>query len=624
MKADGDPGSMARVSRGDLRGGPARGLGADSQREERILPPERRGLRIVRYAVIAIAVILALRLTYIQTVRRGFYLRVAQQLHRPEAPEAVPPGKIYDIEGRTLAEAEAVADLKVDMVTLRKSEKLQEVRQYLRQTLAVSPQRLEAILKSSRRGVYLARRVPLAQAEQVRAQRFRGLNVEYGYKRIYPYGPVGCHLLGAYSSDQRPLAGLDLQYRFVLVGQPGTPRSNVDAFGRTIVGLEGQASLPPVPGKSLVTTLDLDVQRTVEAALDRLWKKNRPETATAVVMNPRTGAVLALAGRPNYDPNDISSAEVGVTRAPVSAKSLTDLPVSWGYEPGSTLKVLTLAAGLETGAVTPASRFYCAGTMELGGRPLSCWGDWAEEGHGHGWLDLSGILAESCNLGAAQVATRIGGKDFTNFLRQCGLGQRTGLGLPGEARGRLHDSKSLYLRDVANMGFGQHLSVTPVQLVAAISAVVNDGRYMQPQLVRRVLNAGGSVYYEMAPTVKRMVCSPEVSRLIRRMMVGAVERGTGKAARIPGVAIGGKTGTAQIWDPNTRSFPPGEKVVSFVLIAPADRVPDFCILVTAKNPRIGEHGAEVAAPVCREIALYMLRRSGILPLTPGGDSAAGA
>lgn len=578
---------------------------------------------MVTSGVIIIAVVLALRLTYIQTVRRGFYLRVAQQLHRPEAPEAVPPGRIYDIAGRTLADAEAVADLKVDMVTLRKHENLEEVRQYLLPTLKVSPERLDAILESSRRGAYLARRVPLAQAEQVMAQRFRGITVEHGYKRVYLYGEVGCHVVGYYSSDQRPLGGLDRQYRFVLVGRPGTPRSNVDAFGRTIVGMEGQASLPPVPGKSLVTTLDLDVQRTVEAALDRLWQTNRPETATAVVMNPRTGALLALASRPNYDPNDISSAEIGVARAPVPAESLTNLSVTGDYEPGSTLKVLTIAAGLETGAVTPASRFYCAGTMELGGRRLSCWGRWEERGHGHGWLDLSGILAQSCNLGAAQLALRIGSEDFTRFLRQCNLGQRTGLGLSGESKGRLYDSESLYTRDVANMGFGQHLSVTSVQLVAAVSAVVNDGHYMQPQLVRRVLNADGSVYHEVAPTVKRKVCSPEVSRLVRQMMVGVVEHGTGKLARIPGVVIGGKTGTAQVWDPDTRTFPPGEKVVSFVLIAPADRVPDFCILVTAENPAVGEHGADVAAPIANEIALYMLRRSGILPLAQGASTTAG-
>jgi len=403
-----------------------------------------------------------------------------------------------------------------------------------------------------------------------------------------------------------------LRWRFVVAGEAGTPRRNVDAWGRTIVGMEADTALPPIPGKSLVTTVDLDVQRQVEAALDRLWSRNRPENACVVVMEPRTGAVLALSSRPNYDPNDLAP-RAGEERKPVTVESMLNHAVNWEYEPGSTFKILTAACALQAGAVALHRRFHCPGTMILGGRPLRCWGEWAAKGHGS--VDLPAILAKSCNLGAAQVAVSIGAQRFTQFLETCGLGRRTLVGLPGEAGGKVYPPESLRLRDLANMGFGQHVLVTPLQLTAAIGAVVNDGIYMQPQIVRRVLNPDGSVFREIPPHARTTLCSPEVSRQIRQMMIGVVENGTGRAARIPGIAVGGKTGTAQVFDPKTGTFPEGQKVVSFVLVAPADRVPDFCILVVAKNPKIGEHGADVAAPVAKEIALYLLRRQGILPET---------
>jgi stage V sporulation protein D (sporulation-specific penicillin-binding protein) len=578
-------------------------------------------LRLITWGLLAVALVLCGRLVQIQIPRRDFYTHKGEEISpRGEIP-ALRPGCIYDASGRVLADAAAVADLALDPVAARQGkERYELLQQCLVQTLRLAPERVSAILAADDRYVPLAKAVPLATVQQLRALRLPGLIIHNGYRRSYPYARVAANLVGAYSADARPLAGLEYQYRFLLAGDPGTPRRNVDAWGRTIVGMEGDVSLPSAAGKSVVTTLDLNVQRETEAALDRLWATNKPECATVVVMEPRTGAILAMASRPNFDPNDFSPVGGG-PHNPVANSSMLNLPVNWEYEPGSTFKVVMAAAALQNNAVTMGQTFHCGGGMTVGGRPLHCWGKWAVQGHGN--LNLGGILANSCNLGAAQVVQRVGASRYVEFLRACGFGRRTGIGLPGEGQGQVRDADRLGVRDLANMGFGQSVLVTPLQLTAALCGILNEGVYMQPQLLRRVVNAdtARTVYRDVAPRAKATVCSPEVSRLVREMMVGVVERGTGRSARIPGAVLGAKTGTAQIFDPRTGTFPSDQKVVSFVLTGPAQRVPDFVILVVAKNPKVGQHGSDVAGPAAKDIALFMLRQRGFIP--QGAASAGG-
>jgi stage V sporulation protein D (sporulation-specific penicillin-binding protein) len=602
---------MARPERQFASPVQARAVAADPGGVTRpVTLAEERGLRVVTAGLIILGLALGLRLAYLQTVRSGFYARLGDELGRVVQPDAVRPGTIYDANKRVLADAESVADVAVDPrdARLKDSTKL---RQALVQVLGLSPQVVDQKLASSRQYELLLPRVPAAKVAQLRALQLPALVFAPGYQRVYPNGALGAHVLGGYHSDQRPAEGLDLRYRFLLSGQPGTPRHNVDAWGRTIVGMEEDAALPSEPGKSLVTTLDLDLQREVEAALQHIWTYNQPENAVAVVMEPATGAVLALACRPNYDPNDLSRSYPAGQRPQIPERNLLDLPACWVYEPGSTFKVLTAAAALQYHAVTMTEIFHCPGSIMVGGRPLHDWGKYALIGHGD--QNLAGILAQSANTGMAQVGMRLGARRFTDFLAGCGLGRPTGVGLPGEASGRVFSPRELRIRDLADMSFGQHVLVTPLQLTAAICGIVNDGLYMQPQLVRQVLNADGSVFRQIQPVQKTVVCTPEVSALIRQILVGVVENGTGRLARIPGVVVGGKTGTAQVWDPITHSFPDALKVVSFVLIAPADRRPDFCILIIANNPKIGEHGADVCAPAAKQIATYLLRREGHLP-----------
>jgi len=568
----------------------------------------------VQALVIAASVLLACKLIYIQVLRHDFYMQLAAKYYPSNRPRAGQSGAILDREGRVLADSVTVASLKVAPRIARRMEDIPAMAQFIATTLKRDKKQILRILQSDADWAYLARGVDLQTAGKIMAAGFAGVTRDLEYRRTYPNGSLACHVIGVRSADYRPLEGLEYRYRFLLDGKPGTTVTNVDAFGRTIVGHEQQLSLPPLPGMDVVTTLDLTVQRFVEAELDRCMAKRRPKAATCVVMDCNTGEILALASRPNYDPNRIAGVPAGVTRVGVSPTSMLNLCVSRQHEPGSTFKPLVVAAALDAGVIKPTDRFLCKGTEMIGGKPLHCWGKWAVTGHGY--LTPEQIIAKSCNLGAAHIALKLGADAYYKFLRKAGFGQVTRCGLMGEMAGQLQKPEQMRKRDLANIGFGQNVGVTDIQLVAAISAIVNGGLYHQPHIIKAVYNKDGSLYRKFEPPSPRRLCSEHTSKLIRKMLVAAVEHGTGHLARIKGACIGGKTGTAQIWDPKKREF--SSYIMSFVLAAPMDTKPQFVILVTVQDPTIGEHGAEVAAPVAREIARSMLMRRGLLKRASSG------
>ncbi len=586
---------------------------ANSSMAHSYSPPNHQALRKLLVFVILIAIGLAVRVVYLQVFRRDHFLRLAKALSSSNQPLAGQPGAVRDYKGRIVADSVITASMKADPKLIRQSPDVTAVSRYLSDELGLPIEQVEGKLDSKQDFVYLKRRVPLATSERIMAKQLSGISRDLEYKRVYPEGTVGSHLLGYHSSDHRPLGGLEYQYRFVIEGQPGTPQRNRDAWGRTIVGMENQPGLPPVPGKDLVLTVDWDLQKVADDALEQCWDYQRPDQATVLVMEPDTGAILAMAARPNYDPNRIASAAGGIARVDIPKRHLINLTVSREYEPGSTFKVLLAAAALETGAITLSDTFVCAGTMQLGGRPLKCWGPWAKRGHIR--LDLAGTIAKSCNISAAQIAVKIGAERYWQFLRRCGISRPTRIGLPGETDGRIQAPDDMYKRDLANIGFGQNIAVTDVQLITAVCAVVNGGRLMQPYLVDRVLNPDGTTYRQIEPVFVRRVCSQETSRTVRRLLRDVVERtdGTGQGARIPGVVVGGKTGTAQIWDPQRKKYRETEHMLSFVLVAPVDTQPQFVILVTVRNPKKGRYASQVATPVARAIAVHMLRERDLIP-----------
>jgi stage V sporulation protein D (sporulation-specific penicillin-binding protein) len=558
--------------------------------------------------IVALSAVLALRLAYIQTIRRPFYLTLATKIQPVDRPRAGQPGKIRDRNGEVLADSVTVATVKVNPGMARRNEDIQKMAAFLAEKLGLSEAQVSTALTSTADLEYLAKGVPLETASAAMAGNFAGLGQDLSYRRNYPRGALACHVIGARGSDHTPIEGLESQFRFLLDGLAGTPITNVDAFGRSIVGQEDQPALPSQPGVDLYTTLDFTVQGIAEAALQRCWEEKQPKSATCIVLDCNTGEILALACRPNYDPNLLSHAEEAAARKSLQPEQMSNLCAGREYEPGSTFKPLCIAAALDAGVIQPTDRFRCEGTTSIGGRRLSCWGEWA--GKGHGLVTPADILAKSCNLGAARIALKLGADRYVKFLRSVGIGESTRSGLPGEADGRLLRPETMRTRDLANSGFGQSVSVTDVQMAAAIAAVLNGGVYYRPHIIKAVTDKDGKVYREVLPQALRQVCSEETSSTLRQMLVGVVEHGTGRLARIEGATIGGKTGTAQIWDSKLKQF--NGYMMSFTLVAPLDTKPQFVILVTVREPKFGVHAADVAAPVAREIALFMLKQRGLL------------
>lgn len=572
------------------------------------LPHPCAGVRVHQFSVflLIVAVGLSLKLVYVQVMRRGHYLELDRHLHRGPAPELPTPGGIYARGLEPMAVSVPAVTICANPVQVARSRLgIDGTARELARRVGLDADATRATLqRGASRGsryVALARQLEPERVIELAESQLEGIWTTREYRRVYPGGRTACHVLGRCSPYHEPLDGLELRWAFLLSGKPGTRPKNIDAYGRSILGADSGGVLAPEPGRNLVLTLDWSLQQAVELALDRCVERSRPRAATCVVMDPRTGEILALASRPNFNPAGL---EPGTPEE--IAERLKNLPVVRQYEPGSLFKVLLAAAVLE--AHVAEHTYYCGGVTEIGGRPLRCW-----DPRGHGNCDLARMVAKSCNIAAARFALELGAERYYRFLKNAGFGRPTGIELPGEARGALRHFEQMRERDLANLGFGQGVSVTDLQMLAAVCAVVNGGRLMQPHLVQAILDSDtGAVLRERPPLELGRVCSEEVSAQVRELMAGVVEHGTGEAARIEGLRVGGKTGTAQKWVAEEGGFVEGRNIMSFVMVAPIDD-PRFAILVTVDEPAVGEHGADVAAPVAKAVAMAALRQAGLLP-----------
>lgn len=478
----------------------------------------------------------------------------------------------------------------------------------------------ETIIKklsgSKAASVTLARQISREDADRLRAIRqsaenpdsdaLIGITFDEDVSRWYPMGTLLAQVLGLCNVDGEGQSGLELKYNDELSGKPGRIVTEVDARARTLP--DGVTLyVPAEQGHTLRLTIDRDVQAAVERAVRECAQVNDAVNVQAIAMDVNTGAVLAMAMYPTYDPANPPRDDLDKLNELMRLTVLGDV-----YEPGSTFKMLTASAAIDCGATSPQEGFYCSGKITVDGSTVRCWGA------PHGAETMARALENSCNPVFTQLALRLGSERFYQYLHAFGLGSRTGIDLYGEASGILIGQNRVKNVDLARIGFGQSVAVTPIQMITAACAVVNGGRLMKPYLVEAIEDSDGNVLKQTSPKVVSTPISAETSATMRKLLYGVVENGGGKNAKVNGYAIGGKTGTAQIY--RNGKIESNLHIGSFVGFAPADN-PRVALLVTVNEAKVKpDYGGTTAAPFAAQIFEEILPLLGVAK-TEGGTEA---
>ncbi|HKC99758.1 MAG TPA: penicillin-binding protein [Methylomirabilota bacterium] len=547
----------------------------------------------VRTRVLLLAAILALafggltaRLGWLMVVKHGELAQLAERQYSRTMILYAQRGPIVDRQGGALATSAATESL---FVQPRNVGDPVRVAARLAPILGQSEHELHAALTGQRSFVWLRRKLPPSVSEQVRALREPGLGFLPEPLRLYPNRELAAHVLG-FEGAEGGLEGIERAFNDDLAGAPGKAIAGRDALGREVAA--PHVLREPQPGHGVMLTIDRTIQYVAEREIDAAYRRTHAKHAIAVVLEPRTGDVLAMAMRPTFNPNtflDVQSSDYWRNRA------VTD-----PFEPGSTFKVIMAAAALEERVIRPDDRIYAEnGAITLAGTTIR---DWKK----YGWLTFAEVLQNSSNVGSIKVGLSLGRDRYYRYMKAFGFGSPTNVGLAGESRGLLREPQRWSLLSLPTMSIGQEVSVTALQLVTAFGAIANAGTLMQPRLVRSTFDAEGRETRRFETKAVRQVISPATARTLTNLLTGVVESGTGHFAAIPGYAVAGKTGTAQKLDPTTKRYSHAPGVLSFVGFAPADE-PRFVMLVALDEPRNEKWGSEAAAPIFSAIGREILR-----------------
>lgn len=433
------------------------------------------------------------------------------------------------------------------------------------------------------------------KAQAPASQGLAAITFDEDTSRWYPYGDTLSQVLGLTNVDSVGQSGLEQQFESVLKGQEGSFLHQVDARNRVVSGTESWY-IPSQPGLTLKLTCDATIQQICEKAMRECMEVNEAESVLCIVSDVRTGGILAMCMKPDYNPNEPPRSDAARLAELMRITAISDV-----YEPGSTFKILTAAAALDAGVTSPTDQFYCSAKVKVDGDTIRCWG------RPHGVETMAEGLQNSCNPVFVELALRMGKDTFYRYLTAFGLGKATGIELPGESGGILIAPRYVRNVDLARIGFGQSVAVTPLQLVMAANAAINGGKLMKPRLVEEIRDRDGNVLERFAPSAVSTPVTPETSAVMRTLLLDVVEKGGGKNARVSGYLVGGKTGTAQVYKDGriTRDVHIG----SFYGFAPVDD-PLFSVLVVVKEAKVPvDYGSATAAPfagkVIGEVLQYM-------------------
>lgn len=534
---------------------------------------------------------LLLRATWLQGVRAASLARLGQTQYREAVTLPASRGTIYDRTGIELGLGERATTVYANPMQIANPHAAAAA---VERTLGLDANRVYSELADHTRGfVYIERQADPAQAAALQRLKLPGFGFYPKEHRSYPQGSVASQVLGYVGVDGNGLAGLELQFDHELAGHSGQETVIKDPGGRVI---DVQQQRPERPGRDVFLTIDHTIQANAEEVLRQTVAKWQAKTASAVVLDPRTGAVLAMAVQPGFDANRYPSAPRDVQRN----RTVTDT-----YEPGSTFKLVTVAAALSEHLVSPSTRFTLPYSLRVADRVIH-----DAEPRGTVNYSVAQILAHSSNIGAIELAEMVGRTRLSSWISRFGFGRATGIDYPGESPGIVLPADKWSGSTIGNVPIGQGIAVTPVQMAAAYAAIANHGVWSRPHLVDHVSGRG------RPSLARRRLVSPQVASQLMMMLKDVVAEGTGTYAAIPGYQVAGKTGTAQKPDSHG-GYATGRYVASFVGIVPASR-PRLVILVMVDEPRNAIWGGVVAAPAFQQIARFDLQYLEVPPDAPTG------
>ena len=544
------------------------------------------------------------RLAYLMCFCSERYYDSAEELHERERDIKAARGLILDARGKVLASNRTVCTVSVIHSQIREPEKVIRI---LAEKLGMKEEdvrkRVEKISSIER----IETNVDKSTGDAIRECRLDGVKVDEDYKRYYPYGSLASRVLGFTGGDNQGIIGLEVKYDEILKGKPGKILTTTDARGIELDSL-GERRKEPEEGKSLWLSLDINIQKYAQQEALKVMEEKQAERVSILIMNPQNGEIYACVNVPEFDLNDPFTLNIpGNTDEMTEEQKQECLNQMWRnpclndtYEPGSTFKIITMAAGLEEGVVSVDDRFYCPGYILVKDRRIHC-----AKRTGHGSQNFVEGAQNSCNPVFIQVGLRLGVDRYYRYFRKFGLLTKTGVDLPGEARTIMHQEKNMGEVELATVSFGQSFQITPIQLAVTVSSLINGGRRVTPHFGTAVSDREQTKAEELVYPVKEGIVSSETSGQIREILEKVVSLGSGKNAGIQGYHIGGKTATSQILPRSSCRY-----ISSFLGFAPAEN-PQVLGLCIIHDPKGVYYGGTVAAPVIRSIFENILPYLGI-------------
>ena len=557
-----------------------------------------RNLKIFCLLLLALLAVLTGRLAWLQIIDGKLWSdRAREQLQETRSLQT-PRGSIYDRNGKELAISHMAKSLYANPREVQDADGLAKK---LAPLLQLPEATLRDRLKVKGAFIWLKRTLEPAEynrvAEFIAKEKVRGLDFLEESRRVYPNDQLAAHILGFVGTDDKGLTGIEMGMDTTIKGQTHKQILDTDSKG-TPIFQSIFAFTKPKPGHSIHLTIDSAIQFAVEQALDHSLARTKAQAATMIVMNPKTGEILAMASRPAYNPNVFFRYQEQAWR---------NRAISGIYEPGSTFKSLVAAAAMHEKVVTAKEMFNDTGAIDVGGRVIKNW-----DGGSYGKMPFSDIIKYSINTGFAEVAQRMGGERMLKYSEAFGFGKPTGVELPGEEDGLLLNPKTMQPSDVATMGIGQAVAVTPLQLLTAVSALANDGKLLKPHIIKEIRDGDGLLVSYSAPQLVRQVVAPDVAQEMVGLLEKVLTEGGGKRANVEGYRFAGKTGTAERLRDNGAGYDPGRYIASFVGFGPLEDI-QLAGLVVIDSPRGLYYGGEIAAPVFAEAMTQIVRIMGLRP-----------